>query len=142
MKVQLLRRAARDTRGNAIVEFGLLAPVLAGVIALIGEYGVLAYTMHNMRGGVHAGAQYVMGGSRTIADIKAVALSAWAGKPDSGATVDVTQFFKCGESAGTEGTLCAGTNKLPEMYFKVKATSEMQGIWEHALSAEEVVRVR
>lgn len=135
-----LQTFARDQGGNAIVEFGLIAPMIVGVLVLIGQTAVLGYSMLSMRNAVHSGAQYVMGGSRSITDIKAVMTGSWAHKPST-ATMAVTQYFKCGAADATEGVLCADS-KLPAQYFKVKAQANFGGVWNKDLGIAEVVRVR
>ena len=135
-----IRNLAADRRGNAIVEFSLIAPMIAGVIALIGQGAVQFFSMHNMRNAVHSGAQYVMGGSRSINDIRAVVNSSWSNRPEDSA-IAITQFFKCGSQAGTEGVLCSD-NKLPAMYFKIRSHATFEGLWDNSMAAQEVVRVR
>ncbi|HEX8234095.1 MAG TPA: hypothetical protein VF559_12220 [Caulobacteraceae bacterium] len=135
-----LQAFARDDRGNAIVEFGLIAPMIVGVIVLIGQTAVLGYSMLGMRNAVHSGAMYVMGGSRSVNDIKAVMAGSWSNKP-SNSTMSVTQYFKCGTADGTEGVLCAD-NKLPAQYFRVRAQANFGGVWDHNYGISEVVRVR
>lgn len=135
-----LRDFAGHQGGNAIVEFGLIAPMIVGALVLIGQTAVLGYSMLSMRNSVHSGAMYVMGGSRSINDIKAVMNGSWAHKPSNG-TMTVTEYFKCGATDATEGTLCSD-NKLPAQYFKVKAQANFGGAWNKTLGIAEVVRVR
>jgi len=135
-----IRAFAHDQRGAAIVEFGLIAPMIVGVIVLIGQTAVLGYSMLSMRNAVHSGAMYVMGGSRSVNDIKAVMAGSWANKPTD-STMSVTQYYKCGTADGTEGVLCAD-NKLPAQYFRVKAQATFGGAWDQNYGISEVVRVR
>jgi Flp pilus assembly protein TadG len=131
----------RDEGGGAAVEFGLVAPILALMLLAISQGAIMAIQFHDMRGAVHSGAQYVMGGGRDPVAIKAVASSAWTRKP-SVASVDIAQSCKCGDAANSCTTLCAGKVQ-PRMFISVKANATFDAsVWKSPVTVEERVRVR
>jgi Flp pilus assembly protein TadG len=136
-----LSRFHRDERGGAAVEFGLIAPVLALLVLAISQGAIMAIQFHDMRGAVHSGAQYILGGGRDPVAIRAVTNSAWSRKP-SVASIEVTQSCKCGVAENSCTTLCAGKVQ-PKMFFSVKANATFDSsVWDSPVTVQERVRVR
>ncbi len=139
--MRLFPRFRRDERGGAAVEFGLIAPLIGMVILGIAEGAIMATEWHHMRGAVHSSAQFVMGGSRDAATVRAVGLAAWTNRP-TGSTFVVDQVCKCGGGAGTCGALCADKTQ-PDMYFTIQADADFNNpFYDHPVTVKQVVRVR
>ena len=139
--MRLFPRFRRDERGGAAVEFGLIAPLIGLVVLAIAEGAIMATEWHEMRGAVHSGAQYVMGGSRDATAVRTVGLAAWEHIP-TGGTYTVTQVCKCGGGAGTCGVLCPDKTQ-PDMYFTIQANADFNNpFYDHPVMVKQVVRVR
>lgn len=137
----LLRHFRRDERGGAAVEFGLIAPLLGLMVLGIAEMAIMATEWHQMRGAVHSGAQFVMGGSRDAATVRQVAIAAWTNKPEA-ATLTVDQVCKCGGAAGVCGSLCADKTQ-PDMFFTIQANADFNNpFYDHPVTVRQVIRVR
>ncbi|MGZ8363575.1 MAG: TadE/TadG family type IV pilus assembly protein [Caulobacteraceae bacterium] len=132
----------RDRRGGAVVELGLIAPIIAGVILAIAEGAQYGLMVHDMRGAVSSGAQYVMGGASDPALVKAVSEAAWKSKP-AAASVTVVQSYRCGATVVVTNTACAGTGLLPNRFFTVQAKSTFDNAFGTApVTVKQVIRVR
>jgi Flp pilus assembly pilin Flp len=139
--MRLFPRFSRDERGGAAVEFGLVTPLIGLVVLAIAEGAIMATQWHEMRGAVHSGAQYVMGGSRDPAAVQTVGLSAWPNKP-TGGTYVVSQVCECDGGAATCGVLCPDKTQ-PDMFFTIVADADFDNpFYNHPVTVTQVVRVR
>jgi Flp pilus assembly pilin Flp len=139
--MRLFPRFSRDERGGAAVEFGLIAPLIGMVIVVIAEGAIMATEWHEMRGAVHSGAQFVMGGSRDPATIREVGLASWPNIP-AGGTYVVNQVCECDGAAATCGVLCPDKTQ-PDMYFTIVADADFNNpFYDHPVTVRQVVRVR
>ncbi len=107
--------ALRDRRGNAVVEFAILTPVLCGIFAGLFDVGNLVYTRERINDALNTGANYAIvqgasttstGGAQLATDIARIARGAggsnWA---------DVTVVVNNGPTASntSTGTSSGGT---------------------------------
>jgi len=60
MVMSNLRRLVSDLRGNAVIEFGILAPVLFTMLLGGVEFGRMFYVRHGLEGATEAAARYYM----------------------------------------------------------------------------------
>lgn len=139
MKPGPFQRLARDDCGGSAVEFALVVPVLAAILAGL----VLAWSelgqVSQMRSAVHAGADYLRAGGSDPALVRTVVERAWDEIPEN-STVTVVETCSCGTAVGGCAVLCP-SNQPPSIYIEIRATSgdpdQMIG-----RTAAEVVRVR
>lgn len=136
-----LSRLAGDRRGGAAVEFALIAPVLAALLAvLISVWGDVTSVVR-MRAAVHAGAGYLRAGGADPEMVRTVVVRAWEDMP-SGAEVTVAESCACGDAAGGCAVLCPAGDP-PLVYVEIRAaTGTSEQLIGRTYSAAEVVRVR
>jgi Flp pilus assembly protein TadG len=137
-----LRRLPVDRRGGAMVEFGLLAPVLVLVALGIIQGGAMLGQYNAMRTGISNGAQYVMGGGTNLSTAKLITESAWPAR-GANATVTASKVCRCGGAAANCSQLCAADQSVPQAFVTITATDTFSdGIGNHSVSAKQEVRVR
>lgn len=133
MKPGPVQRLARDDRGGSAVEFALVVPVLAAMLAgLVLAWSVLAQ-VSQMRSAVHAGADYLRAGGSDPALVRTVVERAWEERPENFA-ITVVESCSCGTAVGGCAVLCT-SNQPPSIYTEIRASSGGR-------TAAEVVRVR
>lgn len=133
----MLRRFGRDQRGGAAVEFGLIAPLLAILVVGIGTTATKLTAQSRIRQAVSTGAQYAMTNSPNVAQVQAVTLAAWSGKPGDGA-VTVAQSCTCGSVSHACDQICTNGD-YPAMSTSINATATFDG---ETISASQTVRTR
>lgn len=137
-----LHRLTHDDRGGAAVEFALVAPVLAAILAT----AVLVWSdltaAARMRAAVHAGADYLRAYGHDPAMVSAVVDRSWETKPD-GAEITVAEFCSCGAAASSCEALCPAGDP-PLVYVEIRAATAASSDTKSLIgrSAAEVVRVR
>jgi len=130
-----------DRRGVAAVEFALIVPVLALVVAGINDGAQQILMQNNMHSGVSAAAQYVMSGGSDLSTAQAVGLSAWPSHSDS-ATMIAAKACYCGGATGDCGTLCPDQT-VPAAYITITAGDTYSGWYmTRQISTNQTVRVR
>jgi len=132
----------RDDRGASIVEFALIAPILAMVLFTLVSGATFLAEFNAMHTAVNGGAQYVMNGGTSLPAAKAITESGWGGRSGA-ATVAAAEVCKC----GTTVTACASTcspNTIPlNKYIKITATDTfVVGPTTKSLSAINEIRVQ
>lgn len=138
---RLLFRALVDRRGNAAVEFAIIAPIIAGLF--LTSYGLweASARSRDMNSALDAGAAYYLnGGSDDTAATQAMQ-SAWSSRPaDSSINLDHNCMCQTTPLACT--SLCAD-NSAPGDYvdMKLSATSP-NALASQQLLRHRVVRVR
>lgn len=133
------RTLSRDDRGGAAVEFALVVPALAAMLAgLVLAWGDLAQ-VSRMRSAVHAGADYLRAGGSDPALVRTVVERAWKEMP-ANSVVKVTESCSCGAVVGRCAVLCP-SNQPPAIYVEIRAASGDPGQM-FGSTAAEVVRVR
>jgi Flp pilus assembly protein TadG len=141
MSLGRLASFLRDTRGGAALEFGLVAPILAGVLVLGFDSWSQIRRSSEMRQAIETSARYYQTGGETDAAAQAAGLAAWTTKPADG-TFTVARECKCGTTVTTCTAYCSGTD-LPATYVTLTATSNWQGAaTSRTLTQRQVVRVR
>jgi Flp pilus assembly pilin Flp len=142
------RRFLTDERGISAIEFAILAPILILVVFGMVVGAAYAAQLLDTRAAVQAGAKYVLQGGSDSSTIRAVALLAWANKP-AGGNVEVSRYCVCGDVANDCAALCIATNRAPEAYIQIEASSiwssPLQNSWLPSgadVSQEQVIRVR
>lgn len=139
--VRRLRAWRRDQSGAALVEFGLIAPVLAAVVLGIVNGATLLLAYNAMHTGVTAGAQYVMSGGQDLPTVQQIALSAWSGHSKQ-ATVTATKSCLCGGSASDCSTLCTDQT-VPQAFITLVANDTYNGpAGTQPITSQEQIRVR
>jgi Flp pilus assembly protein TadG len=135
------RRLSGDTRGAALVEFGLIAPLLALAALGIVQGGTMLGKYNAMRTGISSGAQYVMGGGTDLATARLITQEAWPAR-SSAAAITASKVCRCGGTVGDCSLLCAD-NSVPQAFIVITATDTFSdSITNHAVSAQQEVRVR
>ncbi len=135
------RRCLNDRRGVAAVEFALIAPVLAAVVAGIAMVSPFLAANNGMHDAITAGSRYVMAGGTSPAAIQSVTQSAWSGYKSSD-SVTVTQYCSCAGVQGACTTLCAdGT--VPQGYTVIATSLPYTGLLgSQTVTAQQTVRTR
>jgi Flp pilus assembly protein TadG len=130
-----------DQRGVAAVEFALIAPVLAVVVAGIALVAPFVQANNAMRDGLTAGSRYVMAGGTSPTVIQSITLSAWPGHGSS-ATATVTQYCSCAGVQNACTNLCAdGT--VPQGYTVIQTSSPYGGsLTQQTITAQQTIRTR
>lgn len=137
----LPRRLAACSRGGALVEFGLVAPLLALIVLGVVEGGAMLSKYNGMHTGLSGGANYVMSGGSDLATVRLVALSAWPGR-GSQASVSASKVCRCGE-AGADCSLLCADQTAPRAFITITAADVFNdGVSNHSVSARQEVRVR
>lgn len=139
MKRRPLNELACDPSGGAAVEFALVTPVLAAILAaLVLVWGDLSGASH-MRSAVHAGADYIRAGGSDRALVRTVVERAWKEMPEE-SEITVSESCTCGSVVSSCVVLCP-SRLPPSVYFEIHAVTgdadQMLG-----RTATEVVRVR
>src|SRR3569623_1025218 len=135
------RRLAADDRGAALVEFGLIAPLLALTVLGIVQGGTMLGKYNAMRTGISSGAQYVMGGGSDLATARLITQEAWPAR-STAATIDASKVCRCGGAVADCSLLCAD-NSVPQAFIVITTTDTFSdSITNHAVSARQEVRVR
>lgn len=139
--LNLMGAFARDQRGAAAVEFGLIAPVLAVTLLGVAEVGQVVYQRTDMHASIRSGGQYVLNGGRDLAVAREVVLRSWNSIPEDGA-VEATRFCLCSNVAHACATPCAD-DSVPEAYIKLSAHATLGGIVvDLGESADDAIRIR
>lgn len=137
----LLNRFRRSQDGGAAVEFGLIAPLLIAVAVGMSAVGGEILERHAMRRAVSSGAQLLMATDADMTAVRDVTLDAWPNKED-GATVEVTQWCRCGSAQHSCSTTCSDGD-YPEMYTRIAASTPYTGpLGQETLSSSQLVRNR
>ena len=141
MLKQLRSRFSRDQRGAALVEFAMIAPILALGIVLTGDTATLVSRYFDMRAAVSSGSQYVMLGGTEVTVARQVATQSWTSQAQ-GSTVDASKACLCSGTTNACNALCPDQS-VPQTYYTIQAASSFQGtLISMPLSAQQVVRVR
>ncbi|QUD89386.1 TadE/TadG family type IV pilus assembly protein [Phenylobacterium montanum] len=131
----------RDEKGAALVEFGLIAPVIAVIVLGVINGATLMLAYNAMRTGVTAGAQYVMSGGQDLPTVQTVAMSAWSGHSSS-ASVTATKMCLCGSSSSDCSVLCPDQS-VPQAFITVSASETYSGpSGTQPIATQEQVRIR
>jgi Flp pilus assembly protein TadG len=137
--MRLLKKILGDERGAAAIEFGLVLPVLAGIVILLPDTTETAVGAINMDGAVRAGIQYAMNGGTNTSSIQTYATRNWISKPN-GATMNASLACYCDSSTITCGQPCTGATSS---YVTVAATATVGGnMISVPLSKTQTVRVQ
>jgi Flp pilus assembly protein TadG len=139
--MRLLKKILGDTRGAAAVEFGLVLPVLAGIVILLPDVSEAGVGAMNMDSAMRAGVQYAMNGGTNVTSVQSFANSNWPSKPH-GATLTASAACYCDDTVITCGNPCTGT-QVAKTYITVAATATVGGaVISVPLSKSERVRVQ
>jgi len=139
---QRLVRLSRDNRGASIVEFALIAPILAMVLFTLVSGATFLAEFNAMHTAVNGGAQFVMNGGTNLAATKAITEAGWAGR-SGGATVVAADVCKCG-TVVTDCALTCTPSTIPlNKYIKITATDTfVVGPTTKTLSAMNEIRTQ
>ena len=106
-----LRAAARDTRGVAAIEFGLMIPVLSLMVVSVTDIGLAVYRKMQVEDAAQAGAQYAIAHGFDTSGISSAVTSATNSTAIT-ASPPPAQFCGCPTSTGVStvscGTVCTG----------------------------------
>ena len=124
--------ALKLTRGAAVIEFALLAPVLLLMVIGAIDIGTFIYQKMQLQSAARAGAQYAIQSDANISDTDGILNAAEiASELDfTGVTTTTTQFCACsdGIESATDGTgSCGGTcagGEFPGLYVRVNLKGE------------------
>lgn len=137
----MTRTFLSDRRGNAAVEFALIAPILAGLF--LTSYGIWegATRGRDMNSALDAGAAYYMNGGGDDAAATQTIQSAWQNRPtDSSVALDHSCMCQAVPLACS--SLCAD-NSAPGEYVDMKlAATDPNALSSPQILKHRVVRVR
>lgn len=106
-----VRAAARDTRGVAAIEFGLMIPLLSLMVVSVTDIGLAVYRKMQVEDAAQAGAQYAIAHGFDASGISSAVTSATNSTAIT-ASPGPVQFCGCPTSAGVStvscGTVCTG----------------------------------
>jgi Flp pilus assembly protein TadG len=132
----------RNQSGAAAVEFGLIAPIFAGILVTVGTMGGTVLAYNKMSQAVSSGAQYALTVDDDVTEIEDVVEAAWEGMP-AGADVNVVQACFCAGVADTCGEPCDDLSH-PHRITTISASRAYVGLAgvSRTLNAEQEVRTR
>jgi Flp pilus assembly protein TadG len=139
--MRILRSFLRSQRGASVLEFAILAPILATMLVAGSDTWMELNRKQDMHAAIQAGAHYYMGGGTDDTVAPTVSLSGWANKP-SDAKVTVVRACYCNGTTTDCSTVCTVTNQAPEAWITLTGTTQWNGLHPAALSESELVRVR
>jgi Flp pilus assembly protein TadG len=93
--VRLARRVAAASGGNAAVEFGLIAPVLLGLLVPIADYGLYIYDSMQLHLAAQAGMEYAAHNGYDPTGITNATINAATPLNLTANNVTVSQFCGC-----------------------------------------------
>ena len=139
---RFLRRIGAAQDGAAMVEFGLIAPILGLVFLGIATPGVVVAKYNAMHAAISTGAQYVMaGGGSDTAAVREVTLAAWRGSSPA-ATIAVERMCRCGATVADCSVLCADAS-APKAFVVIQSQDTVDtGFNRMPVTALEEIRVR
>ncbi len=120
----------RCTRGAAVIEFALLAPVLLLMVVAAIDFGTFIHQKMQLQSAARAGAQFAAQSSATRDDTTGIANAVrFASELDfTGVAIETTQFCACSDGIestpdgnGSCGGTCAG-GEFPGLYVRVDLT--------------------
>ncbi len=122
----------RCTRGAAVIEFALLAPVLLLMVVGAIDFGTFIHQKMQLQSAARAGVQFAAQSNATISDTAGIVnAAANASELDfTGVTTTTTQFCSCSdgvESAADTFGGCSGScagGELPGLYVRVNVTGQ------------------
>ena len=136
-----LRRFGRDACGASAVEFAFIAPLLAGALLGVAEYGRMAYQRTDMHGALRNGGQYVLNGGRELDVAREIVLRSWNSMPEDG-VVEVSRYCLCAEVEHACSAPCSD-DSVPAAYISLRAEATLGGlVMESGESAHDSIRVR
>ena len=136
---KLAKKLLGDATGTAAVEFGLVLPVLAGIVIGIPDVANIATGAINMDGAVRAGVQYAMNGGTDTTSVATYASRNWVSQPH-GASMTATEACYCDGVVLTCGQPCAGT---VSSFITVAASATVGGsMISMPLSKSQKVRIQ
>src|SRR6478609_8109978 len=91
---KLAKSLLGETQGTAAIEFGLVLPVLAGIVISVPDVANIATGAMNMDGAVRAGVQYAMNGGTDTTAVSTFASRNWVSEPHGG-SVTATEACYC-----------------------------------------------
>lgn len=124
--------ALKSTRGAAVIEFALLAPVLLLMVVGAIDIGTFIYQKMQLQSAARAGAQYAIQSDANISDTDGILNAAQiASELDfTGVTPTTTTFCACSDGiesdpdgTGSCGGTCAG-GEFPGLYVRVNLTGQ------------------
>jgi Flp pilus assembly pilin Flp len=137
----LLRRFRRDRSGSSIVEFALLAPVLAAIFIGVFDVGRVVFDRTDLHSAVRSGAQYFMAGGDDLDVAVSLIDRSWSQRPE-GSEITVVKCCKCAGEDVACGQLCPD-GSVPDLFHELIATAHYSGLYgEYEVSVEELVRTR
>jgi Flp pilus assembly protein TadG len=137
----MTRTFLSDRRGNAAVEFALVAPILAALF--LTSYGIWEASARgrDMSSALDAGAADYMNGGADDAAAKLILQSAWQNKPTD-ASVDLTRNCMCQTVPLACTSLCAD-NSAPADYVDMKlGATDPDALRSPQILTHRVIRVR
>ncbi|GLR85113.1 TadE/TadG family type IV pilus assembly protein [Bradyrhizobium iriomotense] len=106
-----MRTAARDTRGAAAIEFGIMVPLLSLMVVSVADIGLAVYRKMQVEEAAQAGAQYAIARGFDTSGISSAVTSATNSTAIT-ASPGPVQFCGCPTSGGVSsvgcGTVCTG----------------------------------
>jgi Flp pilus assembly protein TadG len=136
----MFRALFKDRSGVSAVEFALVAPILAGVIALGWNVWQGEQSVEQAKTALRAGAMYYTSGGDTDLIAQAVVKSAWSSAPTN-ASVGIARACYCSGSA-TDCTVGCASGQTRTAYVTISVSGTGQGVFgAKTISQQEVVRV-
>ncbi len=122
----------RCTRGAAVIEFALLAPVLLLMVVAAIDFGTFIHQKMQLQSAARAGAQFAIQSDATVSDTAGILNAAQlASELDfTGVTTTTTQFCACSDgvefAVDTSGNCTAdcALGENPGLYVRVNVTGD------------------
>ena len=142
-RCDFLRRQAflRQQGGASMVEFAILAPIMAGMLIYGWDTWLLINRKQDMHAAVNASAHYYMGGGGDDTAAQTIGLSGWPNTP-SDAQLQIVRACSCAGAGSDCSTMCAATQMAPEIHITMTAKTQWNGMTPAALQESENIRVR
>lgn len=137
----MLVRFLRNRSGASAVEFALIAPILAGILAM--GWGVWQgeAAVERAKTALRAGAEYYTAAGTSDATAQSIALNAWAQAPANASVTAARACYCNGVVTGCTTPCTVGQQRT--VYVTLTATAAGQGVFSgHTQSQQEVVRVQ
>lgn len=138
---RISHRFAGERRGASVVEFALIAPVLAALLLGVAEVGHITYQRTDMHGALRSGGQYVLNGGRDLEVAREIVIRSWSSMPED-ALIEATRFCLCGDEEHACSSPC-DDDSVPEAYISLRAQATLGGVVvDYGETAHDSIRIR
>jgi Flp pilus assembly protein TadG len=131
----------KDRSGAAAVEFGFIAPILAGIVALGWNTWQGERAIEQAKTALRAGAEYYTAGGTSDAAVPPIITGAWASAPKNAASTAARTCYCDGVAISCTVPCTAGQTRTA--WVTLTASGTGAGIFgDQTISQQETVRVQ